>query len=130
MNEPVLCYVDGPWAYFTTQKLKDQWGDDWNDAPYEHNAGTPYEWYHGDDSKEPWKIIKVAFEGDFHEPCSGCTNSSFSVEDINSGAIPWLRSAPWADKKVSIPAGTTLKDFCDSVKSAGGAVYLKQEDIS
>lgn len=39
---PVLCYVDEPWAYFTTQKLEDQWGDDWEDSPYEHNAGKPY----------------------------------------------------------------------------------------
>ncbi len=37
-----LCYVEGSWAYFTTQELKNQWGDDWNDTPYEHNAGDPY----------------------------------------------------------------------------------------
>ena len=37
----VLCYVDAPWAYFTTRRLSEQWGDDWDDAPYEHNAGTP-----------------------------------------------------------------------------------------
>ena len=42
MKEPILCYVKGPWAYFTTQPLKKQWGDDWDDAPYEHNAGEPY----------------------------------------------------------------------------------------
>ena len=42
-KDPILCYVDEPWAYFTTQDLDKQWGDDWNDAPYEHNAGTPYE---------------------------------------------------------------------------------------
>lgn len=41
-TEPVLCYISKPWAYFTTQKLEDQWGDDWDDAPYEHNAGEPY----------------------------------------------------------------------------------------
>lgn len=38
----VLCYVDGQRAYFTTAKLADQWGDDWDDALYEHNAGEPY----------------------------------------------------------------------------------------
>lgn len=38
-----LCYVKGSFAYFTTQELSKQWGDDWNDAPYEHNAGEPYE---------------------------------------------------------------------------------------
>lgn len=40
--EPRLCYVEGDWAYFTTQPLDKQWGDDWDDAPYEHNAGEPY----------------------------------------------------------------------------------------
>jgi len=31
-------------AYFTSQPIVDQWGDDWGDAPYEHNAGPPYAW--------------------------------------------------------------------------------------
>jgi hypothetical protein len=37
----VLCYVEGSKAYFTTQALADQWGDDWDHVPYEHNAETP-----------------------------------------------------------------------------------------
>lgn len=37
-----LCYVKGCFAYFTSQPVEEQWGDDWNDAPYEHNAGEPY----------------------------------------------------------------------------------------
>lgn len=41
-----LCYIDDDTAtaYFTTQPLAEAWGDDWDDAPYEHNAGTPYVW--------------------------------------------------------------------------------------
>ena len=42
MDTPRLCYIDNCWAYFTTQPLDKQWGDDWDDAPYEHNAGEPY----------------------------------------------------------------------------------------
>ena len=30
-------------AYFTPVSLDEQWGDDWDDAPYEHNAGIPYD---------------------------------------------------------------------------------------
>lgn len=39
-----LCYIEhnANRAWFTSADLKDQWGDDWNDAPYAHNAGTPY----------------------------------------------------------------------------------------
>ena len=28
--------------YFTSD-MTAQWGDDWDDRPYEHNAGPPYE---------------------------------------------------------------------------------------
>ena len=28
--------------YFTSD-MAAQWGDDWDDRPYEHNAGKPYE---------------------------------------------------------------------------------------
>ena len=39
-----LCLVKLPWAWFTTCQLDRQWGDDWNDAPYDCNAGYPYAW--------------------------------------------------------------------------------------
>jgi hypothetical protein len=42
MVEPILCYVSENFAWFTTRSLEEQWGDDWDDAPYEHNAGEPY----------------------------------------------------------------------------------------
>ena len=50
-----LCYIEKNFAYFTTQDLEKQWGDDWDDAPYEHNAGTPYEpriFYYADGRRE------------------------------------------------------------------------------
>ena len=42
-----LCYIDGNKAYFT-DNFKRQRGDDWNDAPYEHNAEPPYDHYYED----------------------------------------------------------------------------------
>jgi len=58
-DNAILCYVDSIYEseehdqddnssdykvilYYTTNSLDKQWGDDWNDSPYEHNAGTPY----------------------------------------------------------------------------------------
>jgi hypothetical protein len=38
----VLCYVKESSAWFTTRPLGEQRGDDWEDAPYEHNASEPY----------------------------------------------------------------------------------------
>lgn len=125
MSEPILCYVDEPWAYFTTQKLEDQWGDDWNDAPYEHNAGEPYCYHESDKEKgkEPWQIIKLAYDGTFDAPCWN-SNSPYSVEMINSGAVAWLVN--WQNEKtISILAGTTLSQFCRLIREGGGNVYME-----
>lgn len=137
---PCLCYVSGCWAFFTTQTLDKQWGDDWNDAPYEHNAGTPYgptilykttgpekdpkDW--NPDGTPKWEIIKVAWEGDFETPSDGHNNSPFSVEQINAGAIAWLRASRWrSDCKIIIPAGTPLDEFKTLIEAGGGHVYKR-----
>lgn len=118
-----LCYVSGDWAFFTTQEVSEQWGDDWNDAPYEHNAEEPYEW-RANSEKPYWEIKSVAFRANLDQPCDGHSNSPFSVEDINAGAIAWLRSASYQQKKVFIPAGTTLADFISTIHECGGQVFL------
>jgi hypothetical protein len=130
MKNAKLCYVDSPWAYFTTQELSKQWGDDWNDHPYEHNSGTPYDW--GPNSEGgAWDIYKVAFDADgLVEPRDGHLNSPFSVEQINAGAIAWLRSSQWSDNKIVIPAGTPLEKFIELVHEADGTVYISAIDLS
>lgn len=122
-QDPVLCYIDRPWAYFTTQALDQQWGDDWNDAPYEHNAEEPY-------AKPGWEIVVVAFRSDLETPAdrSGI-NSPYSVQDINEGQIPWLQTPAWDDgEQISIPAGTSLSEFTRIIRAAGGRVW--REDLT
>lgn len=124
-----LCYVSGAWAYFTDQ-FEHQWGDDWNDAPYEHNAGDPYPDYsYVDGKKIPCKIMKLAFDGPLDTPSDLASwNSPYSVQDINGGRVPWLVSDRYSSgPAVVIPAGTDLKRFCELVKKAGGDVYLNDE---
>ena len=119
--------MDGCWAYFTTRKLSEQWGDDWNDAPYEHNAGRPYEFHEHDrkEGREPWQIVKVAFDGGFETPAEGHNNSPWSVEQINAGAVAWLRTDSYrTTKPVIIPAGVTIERFCELIHEGGGTVYL------
>lgn len=41
-NKYRLCYVHGNVMYFTDD-IRTQWGDDWDDAPADDNAGPPYE---------------------------------------------------------------------------------------
>lgn len=118
LEEPVLCYVDLPWVYFTNCPLSEQWGDDWNDVPYEHNAGDPYE-------REPYDITKVAIDGwSWQQPCEGHYNSPYSVQDINAGAVAWLRD-PYEKPPVEIPAGTTLKHFMAIMKVHGTSVFTE-----
>ena len=145
-----LCYVENSWAYFTTQELSEQWGDDWDDSSYESNAGQPYEpcWHNepenlscehrggvkpgelcwcagckkdwNKDGTPRWFVAKVAFDGNFIQPCSYTVNSPWSVKDINSGAVAWLRG-----DEVTIHAGCSLDDFALLIKKGGGDVYLK-----
>lgn len=119
----VLCYVAGETAYFTTRTLDKQWGDDWNDAPYEHNAGPPYEWREGSSSEAPYQIAILKFSGPFSTPADiAGSNSRYSVQMINSGACAWLVADD--PKYRSIPAGITAAQFADLMQAAGGTVYL------
>jgi hypothetical protein len=114
-------YIEGSqelYAYFTPVPLQEQWGDDWDDSPYEYNAGAPYD--HGADYKETeililpfavsgaWDIVK--------EPKDwGGINSPWSVEDINRGVIPWLyleKGETWR----TIHAGIGVEEFIRKLK--------------
>jgi hypothetical protein len=120
IRDAKLCFVYGPWAWFTTRDLSDQCGDDWDDAPYEHNASCPY----GSDDEH--LVFQVAYEGPFVEPDDAHHNSPYSVEQINRKAMPWLRTEPWLHKQeVQIPAGTTFREFIRLIYSAGGTVYVE-----
>ena len=122
-----LCYVDEPWAYFTTKPLDDQWGNNWNDAPYEHSSGPPYKWRIEDG--QPWEIVRVAYSGDVVTPSYGVFNSGLSVEDINRRkAAPWLRSPDYVGVVVEIWAGCHLKEFIKLIRLAGGDVYMSLEE--
>lgn len=113
------------YLYFTNDMSK-QWGDDWDDAPYEHNAEVPY-----DDETD---IIMIPINLYYGSECYvyfpedyGNGNSPFSVDLINAGAIPWIfmyinehKAIP---KSVSIMAGespvkviTKLKEFENDCK--------------
>lgn len=115
-----LCYVENNFAYFTND-FENQWGDDWDDAPYEHNAGAPYE----HDTKT--EIQVVAYKADLETPAERFgINSPFSVLDINKKKTPWLMGG--YSQHVEIYAGTSIESFCDSVIASGGEVFFKVEE--
>lgn len=138
-NNYKLCYIQGNFAFFTTQELDKQWGDDWNDAPYEHNAGEPYKpcWHREegkcdceickrdwDGDKPKWEILKVAFETNLETPCYNETNSNYSVEDINKGIVAWLESSSYEKNPTRIFAGESLDEFILKIEKCGGEIFM------
>ena len=64
------------------------WGDDWNDVPYEHNAGEVYPEYVAG-------YVDIAFDFDaiVAEPCVGYSNSPWSKDDMLKRRTPCLAAA-------------------------------------
>jgi hypothetical protein len=112
-----LCYVNRPWAWFTTQDVRRQRGEDWDVPGFTHNAGDP-EFYHEASDDEPYELLKVAVDGTYVCPYHK------SVEDINHGVKPWLRMRENDGRgPVTIYAGVTLEEFINQVHAGGGEVY-------
>ena len=139
-----LCYIEGDTAYFTTQDLDKQWGDDWNDAPYEHNAERPYgpaihyyadgstkkserDW--NEDGTPKWEIYTLKFDGyNMETPGYRAANSAYSVDSINAGHVAWLAGYDSKNKKyVSIQAGASIEEFKHKVRQCGGKIYVLEE---
>lgn len=119
-----LCYIWGNKAYFTSD-WKHQWGDDWDDAPYEHNAGTPYDFYFEDkiEHKIELKTLYFEFPNEWVKlPYDDFSNSPFSIEAINRGDIAWIRG-----NKFNIRAKTTYEDFIKIVEDNDGVIYLPRK---
>ena len=119
-----LCYVEDRVAYFTNISLKKQTGDDWNDRPYEHNAGEPY-------NKRKDQIIKLMYSGyDINTPAElHLPNSPYSVDMINAGAIAWLSGRDFNYEPLYIQAGATIKEFVGKIVQMGGEVYYPERLI-
>lgn len=113
--DSILCYIDGNRAFFVDVPLSKVWGDDWDDAPYEHNAGQP----------SNTEAFDVYFDGPYETPADiAGGNSRYSVERINRGDIAWLSPSRWESGDIRpIHAGTSYETFCELMKLAGGTVY-------
>ncbi len=143
-------YIKGEreyYAYFTPIPLEEQWGDDWNDAPYEHNAEIPYDDIvtktHNRngleivDEREFYDIIQIPFairSYSYKLPRDyGYYNSPFSVDMINSGAVAWIYDP--ADGKMknmtAINAGCTIYEFLkklERIKKCNPDFKLSDDD--
>lgn len=110
-------------AYFTPISMDEQWGDDWDDAPYEHNAGIPYDDTWVDEERTKIEILQVPFaikSYNFSLPNDFAYggNSPFAVADINHGAVAWIYdvvSRKTNSKYVAIQGGDDLETFADKI---------------
>ena len=123
-------YIEGEqeyYAYFTPVPLEEQWGDDWDDSPYEYNAGDPYDdYYDENDKRVETEIVMVPFYVPYDRGWRiyfprdwDVENSPFCVRDINAGAVAWIFCSG-SDRKsskgsVAIHAGCSPKEFVEKI---------------
>jgi hypothetical protein len=99
-----LTYARNPFLYFCHPEDYDTvTGDDWNDAPYQYNAGPP---------NKPCYVIAVR---GLYEPAM-----YFSVDGIRAGH-GWFLEYGYGDR---IPAGITLAEFLELAKQNDLCVYV------
>lgn len=119
--QPVLVYVDAPWAYFA-DSIEEATGDDWNDAPYDCNAGRPYDYR-----------LKVAYDGPLETPDSGTVGRDrwVSVDQVNAGEVPWLADFLGGGRwnPVRIMAGVTVREFVALIEESGGHVWVPMDGV-
>ena len=85
--------------FFTDADLSKQWGDDWDDAPYNLNAGWPDDKTFTSDGKDGWikhehtiLVLNVTLPNEHYPqlPEDWHYNVPFTVEMINQGACAWI----------------------------------------
>lgn len=97
--------------YLGADDCSDYWGDDWDDAPYDCNAGTVYDEY-----VSGVKDIAFPFDSLVLEPSSDWngSNSHYSKEDMKNRVVPCIIVVP---KEV---CADSWKDrFCDWIGADG-----------
>lgn len=75
--------------YLGADELESWHGDDWDDAPYEHNAGPVY------DEFVAGKLdVAFPFDALVLEPASGVSNTNISKDDLAHRILPALIIVP------------------------------------
>lgn len=67
----------------------EQWGDDWNDRPYDCNAGEVYDRY-----VKGYKDLSFPFDELVLQPCDGVLNCEYAKEDMVKRRVPCIIVVP------------------------------------
>lgn len=121
MNQIIDFERKGNIVRFYIGKVKngEQWGDDWDDAPYDCNAERVYEEY-----VDHYIDMYTSFDNLVLEPCSGCWNCGYSKEDMINKEVPCIIVVP-----ASMADGSWHDDFKYWVGADGvGKVYFGDDE--
>lgn len=111
--------------YLGEDDCEDYGGDDWNDTPYEHNAGRVYDEY-----VSGFRDVFFPFDWAVCEPCEGNLNSSWCKDDMKEKKVPCIAALPkpdWLDITFNdiLPNRETIKlYFGDSVSRLDDLVEM------
>ena len=106
--------------YLVADDCEDYWGDDWNDAPYEHNAGRVYEEFIKG-------YVEFAFPLKYNvcEACDGYFNSPFSKQDMINRKVPCLTIFASAEPENKIYFGDDIDKISKQITDLGGFKFLE-----
>lgn len=75
--------------FYLGNASKPYWGDDWDDAPYDCNAGTVYDEY-----IKGHKDVVFPFDDLVLEPCNGSYITHISKQDMQQRVVPCIIVVP------------------------------------
>ena len=112
--------------------LKSNGGDDWDDIPYECNAGDPYDHWseliedNENKLKRKYKHHEIKHKVLYFETndWSERTPNNYSVKDINKGKVAWLST-----DKFNIYAKITYEEFIKIIEENDGIIYIPRKEI-
>lgn len=107
--------------YLGNKDCKDYWGDDWNDKPYDCNAGEVY-----DKFVVSSQDIAFPFGCAVLEPCDGELNCNYSKEDMKARRVPCIIVVP----EDMLADQCWMARFCDWVGSENVVKFYFGDSIS
>lgn len=108
--------------YLGEDNCNDYWGDDWDDAPYEHNAGRVYEEY-----IQGYVEFGFSLKCSVCEACDGYFNSPFSKEDMKNRKVPCLTIGTELGG-LAIYFGDNIDEISKKITELGGFKFLEMRD--
>lgn len=107
--------------YLGADDCDDYWGDDWDDAPYDCNAGSVYDRY-----ITGFCDIAFGFDDTVLEPCNGILNCYYSKADMKDRKVPCLIVVP----QEVIGDGWDLDNFARWVGADGIRKFYFGDEMS